>query len=160
GDNILLDHQAAHVIGPKEQGELSDLQSLRHPGRLDIRDIVEVESSNRLRAQILESASGPNVGQGRVLGLEGPADERRETARLVLELTQSLQMLDALGKRLDVAEHHRAGRTSAQRVPGAVDLQPLLREYLVDGDRLADAVRQDLGAAARQAAHASVLETL
>src|SRR5262249_13794684 len=136
------------------------LQSLRHPGRLDVRDIVEVESSNRLRAQILESASRPNVGQGRVLGLEGPADERRETARLVLELTQSLQMLDAFGKLLDVAKHHRPGRTSTQGMPGAVALQPLLRKHLVDRDRLADTVRQDLGAATGQAAHASVLETL
>jgi hypothetical protein len=44
-----------------------------------------------------------------VLRLERPADERREAARLVLQLPQTLQRLDALGERLDVAEHHGAG---------------------------------------------------
>jgi hypothetical protein len=45
-------------------------------------------------------------------------------------LTQPLQVLDPLGRRLDVAEHHRAGRPPAQLVPDAVDLEPLWSHLL------------------------------
>ena len=68
--------------------------------------------------------------------------------------------LDALGQRLDVAEHHGAGRTAAQLVPDAMDFEPFVGQALVDGDGLADAVDQDLAAAAGQAAQAGVLEPL
>ena len=92
------------------------------------------------------------------LRLEGPADEGREAAGFVLQLPQPFQVLDALGRGLDVAEHHRAGRAAAQFVPDAMDFEPFVGQALVDGDGLADAVDEDLAAAAGQAAHAGVLE--
>ncbi len=51
--------------------------------------------------------AGGMCGHVGVLGLERPADERREAAGLVLQLPQPLQVLDPLGQRFDVAEHHR-----------------------------------------------------
>ena len=42
------------------------------------------------------------------------------------KLPQPLQVLDALGERLDVAEHHGAGRSAAQFVPDAMDLEPFV----------------------------------
>ena len=102
--------------------------------------------------------AGGMCGQGRVVRLERPADEGREAAGLVLQLPQPLQVLDALGRRLDVAEHHRAGGPAAQLVPGAVDVQPLVGQHLVLRDRLAHAIDEDLRPAAGQAAHAGLLQ--
>src|SRR5271166_6457769 len=56
GDDVLFDHQAAHVVGAEEERRLADLGALRDPRRLDVADVVEVEPGNRLRAQILERA--------------------------------------------------------------------------------------------------------
>ena len=49
-----------------------------------------------------------------MVGLERPADERGEAAGLVLQLAEALEVLDPLGQRLDVAEHHR-GRCCGRR---------------------------------------------
>ena len=108
--------------------------------------------------QILERPGRRHVGHGGVLRLERPADERREAARLVLQLPQPLQRLDALGQGLDVAEHHGAGGAAAQLVPDAMHFQPFVGQALVDRHGLADAIDEDLAAAAGQAAHAGVLE--
>ena len=67
-------------------------------------------------------------------------------------------MFDALGRRLDVAEHHRRGGPAAQLVPCAVDFEPFLGHHLVHGDGRADAIDEDLGPAAGQAAQAGVLQ--
>ena len=109
--------------------------------------------------QILEGAGRRHVGHRRVLRLERPADEGREAARFVLQLPQALQRLDALGQRFDVAEHHGAGRSAAQLVPDAMHFEPFVGQALVDGHGLADAIDEDLAAAAGQAAEARVLET-
>src|SRR5262249_5750021 len=39
GDHVLLDHEAAHVVGAEEKGELADLESLRDPRRLDVGNV-------------------------------------------------------------------------------------------------------------------------
>ena len=92
--------------------------------------------------------------------LERPADERGEAAGFVLQLPQAVERFDALGQRFDVAEHHGAGGSAAQFVPDAMDFEPFVGQALVDGDGLADAIDEDLAAAAGQAAHAGVLEAL
>ena len=49
-DDVLLDHQAAHVVGAEKQRELTDLQSLSHPRGLNVRNVVEIEPGDCLRA--------------------------------------------------------------------------------------------------------------
>ena len=67
GDDVFLDHQAAHVVGAEEQGELADLQPLRHPRRLDVRDVVEIEPGDGLRlADTRTTRPAGDVGHGRV----------------------------------------------------------------------------------------------
>ncbi len=105
-----------------------------------------------------KAPTGGHVGHGGVFGLESPADEGGEAAGLVLKLPQSFQVLDALGQRFDVAEHHGAGGPAAQLVPDAMHLEPFVGEALVDRHGLADAIDEDLAAAAGQAAHARFLE--
>ena len=110
-----------------------------------------------LRLQILERAGRRNMGHGRVVGLKRPADKGGKSARFVLQLPQPLQMLDPLGQRFDVAEHHRGGRAAAQLVPDAVDVEPIVGQHLAARDLLAHAIDQDFGPAAGQAAQAGRL---
>ena len=43
-DDILFDHQTAHVVRPEEHCQLSDLEALRDPTGLDVREVVEKQS--------------------------------------------------------------------------------------------------------------------
>ena len=79
--------------------------------------------------------------------------------RLVLELADPAQVLDALGERLDVAVHHRRRRRHAEPVRVAHDVQPVGGPRLLGGDHVADAVDEDLGAAAGDRVEARVAET-
>ena len=65
-------------------------------------------------------------------------------------------MRSAIG--LDVAEHHRAGALAAELVPDAAHFEPLVGERLALRQFLADAIDEDLAAAAGQAAEAGVLQ--
>ena len=100
------------------------------------------------------------MGQVGVVGLEGPADEGREAAGLVLQLPQPVQMLDPFRQRLDVAEHHGGRADAAQFVPDAHHVQPVVGQRFAAGDRPADAVDQDLRPAAGDAAQPGGLQPL
>src|SRR5262249_11097317 len=109
GDDVLLDHQAPHIVGPVEQSELPDFEALRYPARLDVGEIVQIQPRDRLRFEIVERARGRDVLHLRVLWLEGPTNESRVAMRFVLSAAQALEMLHPFGNGLDVAEHHRGG---------------------------------------------------
>ena len=123
-------------------------------------EVVEIEPRDGLRLQILERTGRRNVGHVGMVGLKRPADEGREAAGLVLQLPQSLEMLDPLGQRLDVAEHHRRRAAAAQLVPDAVDVQPVVGHHLAARDLAADAIDQDLRPAAGQAPQPGRFEPL
>src|SRR5262249_32605507 len=93
-----------------------------------------------------------------MIRLERPANVGGEAAGFILQPAEALQGLDALGQGFDMAKHHGASRFAAELVPGAVDGEPFVRQALVVGDGLADAVDEDFTAASGQAAHAGVLE--
>ena len=160
GDDVFLDHQAAHVVRAEEQCELAYLQALRHPRGLDVRDVVEIEPGDGLRPEVFERTGRRDVPQVGVLRLQRPADEGGEAVGFVLQLPQAVQGFDALGQGFYVAEHHGGGGTAAELVPDAVDLEPFVGQALIDGDGLADAIDQDLAAAPRQAPHAGGHQTL
>jgi hypothetical protein len=40
-DDVLFDHHAAHVVGAVREAELPHLPTLRHPGRLQVVEVVE-----------------------------------------------------------------------------------------------------------------------
>ena len=113
-----------------------------------------------LRLEILERAGRRNVGHVGVVGLKRPADEGREAARFVLQLPQPLQVLDPLGQRFDVAEHHRGRAAAAQLVPHAIHVQPIVGQHFAARDLAADAIDQNLRAAAGQAAQPGRLQPL
>src|ERR1700738_4987483 len=93
GDDVLLDHQGAEVVASEPQRDLPDLHSHRHPTRLKIRNVVEDDACESDRAQILGGAClWLARHRRRVLGLEWPAYECRESARASLHLLYPLEM--------------------------------------------------------------------
>ena len=75
--DIFLNHDAPEIVRAVFQSDLADFQSLRHPRALDVGEIIQIDSAERLRSQILVRADGGRF-QFRVLGLKRPADERGE----------------------------------------------------------------------------------
>jgi hypothetical protein len=49
GDDVFLDHDTADVVAAEAEAELAGLESRRHPGRLDILYILEINTGNRQR---------------------------------------------------------------------------------------------------------------
>ena len=75
--HVLLNHDAAEVVRAVFQRDLADLESLRDPGALYIRNIVQVNPAQRLHPQIFVRADRRRF-ELRVLRLERPGDERGE----------------------------------------------------------------------------------
>ena len=54
-DDVLFDHDAAHVVGAVREAELADLAALRDPRRLQVVEVVEHDARERERAQIVDA---------------------------------------------------------------------------------------------------------
>ena len=94
----------------------------------------------------------------RVVRVERQRDVGHEAVRLVLQLAQPHQVIDAVFVVLDVAVEHRAVRAQPQLVRDARGLDPLVAVDLVVADDAADALVEDLRAAAGQRIHAGVAQ--
>ena len=70
-DDVLLDHHAAHVVGAVRKTQLPDLAALRHPGSLQVVEVVEHDSRRGERPQVID-ARGLDAASFRVLGLIAP----------------------------------------------------------------------------------------
>src|SRR4029078_8122450 len=115
-----------------------------------------VQAGDGVRLEIFIRAGGRDVSHIGVLGLKRPANKRREAPGFILQLTKSFEVLDSLGKRLDVAEHRRCSAAATQLVPDAIDVEPVVGHYLTARDRAANAIDQNLCAASRQTAQTGV----
>src|SRR4029453_5396399 len=62
GDDVLLDHHGAHVVGAERESDLTDLHPLRHPARLNVVDVVEVDATDGLREEIVEGCRAHFLG--------------------------------------------------------------------------------------------------
>ena len=69
-------------------------------------------------------------------------------------------MFDALSERFDVAVHHRCRAATAEFVPNAVDVQPIVGHDFAARDLGSDAIDENFPAAAGQAAEARCLQSL
>ena len=90
--------------------------------------------------------------------MEREEHEGLEAARLILDLADRDEMLQALLDRLDMAVHDGGIRADAEAVRRLHRLDPLIRRRLLRADDRPHAVRKDLGAAARQAVEAILFE--
>ena len=99
---------------------------MRDPGTLDVLDIVQENSGERLRPQIFRHTGGIVDLEHGVLRLKRPANERREAGALILLRPNALQMLDSIFNRLDMAEHHRRARFQPELVRHLHYLEPFI----------------------------------
>jgi hypothetical protein len=148
--HVLFDHDAAHVVAAEAQTQLAGLQPLRHPRRLHVLEIIQVNARDRQRLQVLHGRRFflHEVAERSILALERPRDEGRESAGLFLQIAHQLQVIHALLDGLAAAEHHGGGGAHAELVRGAVHIHPILRVALQPADAMAHGIVQNLGAAA------------
>ena len=127
-DDVLFDHDAAEVVGAAVEPVAADVDSLRQPGDLNVRNVVEIEPADREPAQILvgREAVGNLAADRRVVRLQRPRDEGDEAARVLLHLIEPIQVLDAVLERLAQSEHHRRCGRDAEPVGGLHDFEPLV----------------------------------
>ena len=153
-NDVLLDHHAAHVVGAVRQAQLSDLAALGDPRRLQVVEVVEHDARQGERAQVVD-AGRFGAGELRVIRLIAPRDEGGEAAGFVLQIAQTQQVLDAFFVGLDRAVHHRRGGAQSRPVRVAHHVEPFVGGRLAEAvQQRADAIDQDLGAAARNAVEA------
>src|SRR5262245_16656070 len=139
---------AVHVVGAEVERDRRRLLAEQHPVRLDVREVVEEQPRRGDGSQILCRRRGPRH-QARRPDLIRQRDEGEEPAGRILLRPEPEQMIDPLGRRLDVAvEHGRVG-PDAERVGDAVDLAPAVAVGLAGVAELFRQPRgEDLGAAA------------
>ena len=102
-------------------------------------DVIEVNTAHRKIAQLLECGGALDVGKDAVglRRLECKRNKPRETAGLILELSQLAQMISPMSKRFDVSIKHRACAAAAHRMPGAMHVEPFGGGFLAATDLVA-----------------------
>src|ERR1700733_5183779 len=147
-DDVLFEHHAAIVVGTDAQRDLADVRSLRDPGSADVIDVVEQDATQGLLTKVKVRSSVPRLDARPLLMLEVPAKERREPARLVLQLADLDEVVHAVSRRIDGAVHHGGARTQPHLMSRAHDSEPLFARTLRLCDTAAHAVDEDLGSPA------------
>ena len=97
---------------------------------------------------------------GRFRGHETQRDKLGEATGALLNIPQQGDVSHDLGVGLTVPEHDRGGGRDAQVVGGGYHLNPLVNGDAARGDDVPQPLVQHFGGGSRQAAHASVLQSL
>jgi hypothetical protein len=149
-DYIFFQHHRPHVVAAEAEAHLADFQALRHPARLHIQEIREIEARDGEDFQVFDGSGFVPVAAAErgVVGLEAPGNEGGEAPGFLLQVVELLQMIDAVFVIFADAEHHGRGGAHADLVRRAVHINPVTREALQAGDFVADFVVQNLSAAA------------
>jgi len=138
------------IIDPVIEGKLGDRQTKTDPVAGDVRDVIEENPTDREIAELFEGRGMRDALEdwAGTIGLEGERDKACETARFVLKITESPEMVHAVRGRFDVPIQHRACAPPTHFVPSAMNLRPLLSCFLPLANLLADLGIKDLGASA------------
>ena len=158
GYDVFLEHQRTHVVGTKEEGQLTDLESLGDPTALNVRDVIEEQSRDGLGFQVLERAGRRDVAHLGIFGLKCPADEGGKALGLVLKASESLEVLDTFCEGFGVSEHHRCRADATHFMPDSHDIEPIVGHHFAAGDCRADSVDEDFGSSPWNASESSLLE--
>src|SRR2546428_767576 len=148
-DDVFFHHERAEVVRAEPQRHLPHLHPHRDPRRLNVGDVFEHDARDRLRLEIRHRVGLGEVRELGILGLQRPADERREAARPALHFADAKEVLDAVRVRLAQSVHHRHGSPETETMRDLHDLEPAIRAGLLARDLVAHALHQDLAAATR-----------
>ena len=132
-----------------------------HPGSLDVDDVVEIKAADRQGLQELDRGRlvSDLFAQRVVDRLKRPRNKGREAAGLLLELTNDLQVVDAVLDGFAATEHHRRGRAHAELVGGAVDFEPVGGSALESRNLDADFIVEDFGSGSGNGVEAGIAQT-
>ena len=153
--DLLAHDRSLEIVHAERERRLREERRHHDPVRLDVIEVVEEESADGEIAKIVEA------GRRRSLPAELDAElvvvrvirERNvgeETARLVLQVAQQRQMLDAILDRLDVTVEHRAVGADPEPVRGPMDIDPVFGRQLLVRDGHAHAAAEYFGPATRE----------
>ena len=162
GAGIMVDEfvadRAVDVISAVGERRLGRADAEHDPVGLDVVEVVEHEPADRHRPQAQRRRRLGEVGQPRVVGMEGERNESLEAAGLVLEFAEPQEVISAMEGVFDVAVEHGGVAPQAEFVGRAVDRKPLLRVGLVFADLVTNLGMKDFGAAAGEAAEARLFQ--
>src|SRR5690606_3135279 len=113
------------IVYTKAEGQLRSFPAYHCPIGLDMWEIIEVNATNGIVAEILYDGRLRHMGHLVILVTEFQWNEGLEAVRSVLQLPQSFHVVHAMPIFLDMAIQHGRIRMHAQLMPFFVDLQPL-----------------------------------
>jgi hypothetical protein len=105
----LFEQNRADVVAAEAETHLQDLEALRGPGALEVRDVVEVEAADGEGGEVLDCGGLGDIETGGGVGERGEAGE---AAGFFLETTEQFEMGYPLFEGFSDAEDH--GRCGAE----------------------------------------------
>ena len=159
-DDPLFNDGPVEIVGAKSQCDLRNRWRQRHPVGFDVWKVVQHETRDGDRLQIVHAGGRRQMRVHRVLGMECQRNEAIEPAGLILEISQSKQMIDPLFQRLNVAVQHRCIRMHAHPVYSAGNFQPSRARDFVTCNQGPGSLSKNFGAAPRTAPHSRIAELL
>jgi hypothetical protein len=146
--HVFFDQDTADVVGAELQADLADLDAGSEPAGLDVINIVEIQTADGERFQVIDRCGFLNfLAERRIVRSENPWNECGEAAGVFLNAVNTLEMIDAMAQLFAAAEHHGGGGAQAQFVRGAVHIFPIVAGAFEARDFGADFVIENFGAA-------------
>ncbi len=166
---MLLHQGAADVVTAPAQGFRGSVETEFDPARLVVGDpVAEVDAGDGRQVEGgfeygLIAAYPFAHGFGGLLADEGQEDEFADAGmvvldRLLLDLTELVEMIDLLGRGFDMAAEHGAGCGEAALVGGSYDFTPGGGVDFLRADDLANAIVQNLRRCSRQGPNTCISE--
>ena len=123
-----------------------------------MRDVIQHQTSDRNRLQIIKARCLGNVRKRRIIGVKSQWNERDEAVSLVLQSTQLYQVIGAVFLVLQMSVQHGAIRVHAQFMSNPRRFQPLITSQLVIADNAPHALRKNFRATTRHRIHPGIAQ--
>src|SRR5262245_48071378 len=126
-DYVLFYHRAAKIVRSVVQSLPADVQPLREPGCLHVRNVIEIEAPDRKPSEVFiaRDAIGKALADRRVVGLKSPRNKRHEPGIAILQLTQAFEMHQPVIASLAHAKHHGRRSRDSEGMRHVHHVQPL-----------------------------------
>ena len=158
-EHVLFDDDTVDVVGAGVQPKFPERKSHAKERNFDVRDVVEVQAAEREQLEVFIAA---HMANGELVGLrlERPDDKALESARDVLRFAHVFQMFYDFFGGFCTADDDVCATGEALFVAGGKRVAPLLCGELLGAQDLTHAVRENLGACARDGTETRFLENV
>src|SRR5438445_13774932 len=115
-DNIFFDEDAADIIGAELQADLADFNARSEPAGLDVVKVVEVQTADGKRLQVIDSCGLLNfLAERGIFRCKDPGDDGGESSGVLLNSPQPVVMIHAMAELFSAAAHHCPRRAECTR---------------------------------------------